>query len=70
MAEGRLTFDQRELILKCQVQRQRRREFLTEPKSRLTILRFRKQCDSDITMQHMHEQPFRKPRSWSGNILL
>jgi hypothetical protein len=64
MAEARLNFEQRKTILKwywkfenvCEVQRQWRREFGTEPPTRLTIARIRDKFETCGTVCDVHKQ--------------
>ena len=63
MAETRLSFEQRKFILKCYwkyenavgVQRRFRRQFQTDPPSRLTIRRIRDKFEADGTVQNVNK---------------
>ncbi|XP_042225978.1 uncharacterized protein LOC121868990 [Homarus americanus] len=74
MAPNRLSFEQRKLILKwywksenvCDVQRQWRREFTTEPPTRLTIARIRDKFEAEGTVQNMHKNRSGRRRSSTG----
>jgi hypothetical protein len=69
MAAERLSFEQRKIILKwywkfenmCEVQRQWRCEFATEPPTRLKIARIRNKFEADSTVQDVYKQRSGKP---------
>jgi hypothetical protein len=71
MAEARLSFEQRKVILKwyfkfenvCEVQRQWRREFATKPPIRLIIARIRDKFETDGTVRDVDKQRSGRPRT-------
>jgi hypothetical protein len=71
MAKARLSFEQRKTILKwyfkfenvCEVQRQWRREFATEPPTRLTTARIRDKFETVGSVCGVHKQRSGWPRT-------
>jgi len=69
MVEARLSFEERKTILKwylkfenvVEVQRQWRREYATEPPTRLTIARFRDKFETHDTVCDMHKGRTKRP---------
>jgi hypothetical protein len=71
MAEFRLTFEQCRLILKwywkfenvCEVQRQWRHKFATEPPTQPTISRIHDESETDGSVQDVYKQQSERPHS-------
>ena len=71
MAGARLTFEERKSILKCyikfknvaEVQRQWKREFQTQPRTRLTITRLCDKFDTHGTICDVHRGRSGRPRT-------
>ncbi|XP_076368679.1 uncharacterized protein LOC143256014 [Tachypleus tridentatus] len=71
MAEARLRFEKTKFILKCywkcenvtEAQRRFKREFQTDPPTRLTITHIRDKFETYRTVQDVHEGRSRRPRS-------